>query len=279
MLAQGVTGSLGGRVLDTSGAAIPNAALTLQSTGTGARVDAAENEQGEFVLRSLIPGLYAVEVKRNGFDTLRLEGVLVKLGAEASVTLTLKPAAISGAVTVTAQADELLTSGAQIGNNFSAEKIAALPVALPNQGLDRILTLTPGVVGDFNGGTGNANGTRLSANGATGRSNNFNVDGQDVNEITTTGPAVFTNHVDAVAEYQISTNNYSAEFGQATGAVVNIVTKSGTNGLHGSAAYFYRNQKLFDTLTNLERRIGLQEAPPETTPRGLETLRAAAANR
>lgn len=263
--AQGVTGSLSGRVLDGSGAAIPDARLLIEADGTAARINAATNDRGEFVIRSLIPGSYSIEVRRQGFDTLRLQGVIVKLGAEASVVLTLKPAATSGSVTVTAQADELLTAGAQVGNNFSAEKIAALPVALANQGLDRILTLTPGVVGDFNGGSGNANGTRLSANGATGRSNNFNVDGQDVNEITTTGPAVFTNHVDAVAEYQISTNNYSAEFGQATGAVVNIVTKSGTNDVHGTATYFYRNQKLFDTLTNLERRIGLKEAPPETT--------------
>lgn len=263
--AQGVTGSLGGHVVDSSGAGISSAGLILESASTGARLEASANEQGEFLLRSLIPGTYTIQANRSGFDTLRVENVLVKLGAQVSITLTLKAAATTGSVTVTAQAEELLTSGAQIGNNFSAEKISALPVALANQGLDRILTLTPGVVGDFNGGSGNANGTRLSANGATGRSNNFNVDGQDINEITTTGPAVFTNHVDSVAEYQISTNNYSAEFGQATGAVVNIVTKSGTNDLHGTAAYFYRNQKLFDTLTNLERRIGLREAPQETT--------------
>lgn len=263
--AQGVTGTLSGRVLDASGASVPHASLLLQATQTGNRIQATANGAGEFVLRSLIPGSYNLETKSNGFDTLRVEGIVVKLGAEVALELVLKPAAVSGSVTVTSQAEELLTAGAQVGANYSSEKIAALPVALANQGLDRILTLTPGVIGDFNGGSGNANGTRLSANGATGRSNNFNVDGQDVNEITTTGPAVFTNHIDAVSEYQVSTNNYSAEFGQATGAVVNVVTKSGSNDLHGSAAYFYRNQKLFDTLTNLERRIGLAEAPPETT--------------
>jgi hypothetical protein len=263
--AQGTTGSLSGRTLDSSGAVLPGVEIVLEDVATKDRTVSRSNAQGAFLIPSIRPGTYSLTGRQPGFQTQTLTGVRVRLGSETSLNLVLTPQGTAEAVTISAKADTLLTAGAQVSNTFDAQQVQNLPVALANQGLDRLLALTPGVVADFTGGTGNANGTRLSANGASSRANNFNVDGQDVNEITTTGPAVFTNHVDSVAEYQIATNNYSAEFGQATGAVINIVSKSGSNDFHGTATYFYRNQKLFDTLTNLERRIGLTEAPPETT--------------
>jgi hypothetical protein len=263
--AQGVTGGISGRTLDSSGAAIPDVELLMEDLSSGDRIKKRSNASGDFQFVALRPGRYQMTASKAGFDARLVTEVRIRVGTEVSLDVMLTPQAPTGSITVTATADALLTAGAQVGNSFDSAQVTNLPVGLANQGLDRLLALTPGVVGDFTGGTGNANGTRLSANGASGRSNNFNVDGQDVNEITTTGPAVFTNHIDAVAEYQIATNNYSAEFGQATGAVVNIVSKSGSNDVHGTATYFYRNQKLFDTMTNLERRIGLREAPAETT--------------
>jgi len=263
--AQTVTGSLSGFVLDSSGATVPNADVTLTSQETTSTIKAKTTEQGGFQFRSLQPGMYTLQVTATGFRKSELQALRVSIGRDLRVDVTLQLGELTDAVSVTTAGTAALENNAQISANFNTKLVAELPVSRANAGLDSVLLLTPGVVGNFSGGSGNSNGTRISANGAGGRSNNFNVDGQDVNEITTTGPAVFTNHADTVEEYQIVTRNYSAEFGQATGAVVNVVTKSGSNDLHGTAAYFYRNQKLFDTMTNLERRAGLTEAPAEST--------------
>ncbi len=263
MWAQTVTGSLGGRVSDASGAVLPDAEVELVGEATGARYVGVTNGAGNFQLRSLLPGTYTLRVEKTGFQRVELSPVLVQIGQDRQVAVTLPVGTVTETVEVDATSSSYQQNNAQVGANFTSREITRLPVNLANEGLDRVLLFTPGVVGSFAGGSGNSNGTRISANGASGRSNNFNVDGQDVNEITTTGPAVFTNHADAVAEYQIITRNYSAEFGQATGAVVNVVTKSGTNEVHGALSYFYRNQRLLDTMTNLERRAGLAEAPTE----------------
>ncbi len=262
--AQTVTGSLSGTVLDHSGAAVIEAEITIHNQNTAASVRTNSNNQGNFQVRSLPPGTYRIEAEKTGFRRASLTDIEVSIGRDLRVSLSLEVGSAAETVTVTAPQAAVLENNAQISANYSTREVTNVPANVASGGLDRILLFTPGVIGDFSGGSGNSNGTRLSSNGASGRSNNFNVDGQDVNEITTTGPAVFTNHADAVADYQIVTRNYSAEFGQATGAVVNIVSKSGSNDVHGTASYFYRNQKLFDSLTNLEKRSGLTEPPAQT---------------
>ncbi|HWL72982.1 MAG TPA: hypothetical protein VNQ74_03835, partial [Burkholderiaceae bacterium] len=102
----------------------------------------------------------------------------------------------------------------------------------------------------------------LSVNGNRSRSNNFTIDGQDNNDLAVAGPSYFVGNQDLVADFQVITNNFSAQYGRNQGAIVNIVTKSGTNDFHGTAFWFHRDQKLFDTLTNIERRSGQEEALP-----------------
>jgi outer membrane receptor protein involved in Fe transport len=109
---------------------------------------------------------------------------------------------------------------------------------------------------------GNSNGTTLSVNGNRSRSNNFTIDGQDNNDLQVAGPALFVTNQDAVQDFQVITNNFSAEYGRNQGAIVNVITKSGTNNFHGTGFWFHRDQKNFDSLTNIERRGGTQEDPP-----------------
>jgi hypothetical protein len=119
--------------------------------------------------------------------------------------------------------------------------------------------LAPGVVPGF--GNVNSNGTTLSVNGNRARSNNFTIDGADNNDLSIGGPNYFVDNQDIVAEFQVITNNFSAEYGRNQGAIVNVVTKSGTNQFHGTAGWIHRDQKLFDALTNIERRGGSLEDP------------------
>src|SRR6185503_13103400 len=118
-------------------------------------------------------------------------------------------------------------------------KVQDLPSNSAGGGLDTLLLNVPGVAQNSGGGT-NTNGTGLSVNGNRGRSNNFQIDGSDNNDLSVSGPAMFVDNQDQVQEYQIITNNFSAQYGRNQGAVVNIVTKGGTNEYHGSAFWFHQ---------------------------------------
>ncbi|HET8675235.1 MAG TPA: TonB-dependent receptor, partial [Blastocatellia bacterium] len=151
----------------------------------------------------------------------------------------------------------------QVSNSFEARKVSELPTNIAGGGIDTLALLTPGVVPGL--GFSNSNGAEFSVNGARARSNNFNIDGQDNNDLSVAGPGFFVDNPDIVGEFQIITNNFSAEYGRNQGAIVNIVTKSGTNEFHGSAFWFHRNRKHLDTMTNIERRTdnnGLGTADP-----------------
>jgi Carboxypeptidase regulatory-like domain len=262
---QAVTGELQGVVKDSTGAVIPNTEIKLRNAGTGAETSSMTNAEGGFRFPSLLPGLYNVSVTATGFKRGEFTNVQINIGTIANLEAILQAGDVAEVVQVSADQTVVETETAQLSNNISGKTITNLPVAVAGGGIDTIALLTPGVVGGVSGGFGNTNGTTIFSNGGRSRSNNFNIDGQDNNDLTVTGPSTFINNQDAVGEFQIVTNNFSAEFGQAGGSVVNIVTKGGTNEYHGTTFYFYRNRKLFDTLTNIERRTGTRkEAPPLT---------------
>ncbi|HKQ73951.1 MAG TPA: TonB-dependent receptor, partial [Blastocatellia bacterium] len=195
-----------------------------------------------------------------GFKKAEFTDVDVSVGKDSVLDAKLSAGAISEVVTVTGGAEALVEKDTvQISTTFQQKKVQELPVNIPGRGLDRIALLTPGVTVGF--GNVNGNGVTLSANGQRARSNNFTIDGVDNNDLSIGGPNYFVRNPDVVGEYQIITNNFSAEYGRNQGAIINIVSRSGSNSFHGAAGWDHLDQKNFDSLTNIERRGGVQKDP------------------
>ncbi|MGH9938087.1 MAG: carboxypeptidase regulatory-like domain-containing protein, partial [Blastocatellia bacterium] len=263
--AQTVTGAVQGAVRDANGALILNAEIKARNMDTGAELTTTTNAEGLYRFPSMLSGRYNLVISAQGFKRSEVTDVAVNVGLVVTVDAALQAGSVAEIVNVTTEQTVVEAETAQISSNFTGKQILSIPVNIGGGGIDALALLTPGVVGGVGGGFGNANGTTIFSNGGRSRSNNFNIDGQDNNDLTVTGPATFINNQDAVGEFQIISNGFSAEFGQAGGSVVNILTKSGTNQFHGTAAYFYRNRKLFETMTNQERRNpNNKEAPPLT---------------
>lgn len=261
--AQTSRGTLTGTVTDSSGAVIVGAKIVITQQGTNVQRQTTSNQVGVYRFDAVDLGTYSMSVASSGFETKNTTGVLIQTAHTTDVDVTLQVGAATQVVTVQASATAvaLNTSDQTRGENISAQSI----VNLPTVGLDS-LTLTrmlPGVVTANQGAGSNINedGTfAFSVNGARPRSNNFMIDGVENNDISIDGPAYTITNPDAVQEVNIQTGDFSAEFGRAGGAVINQITKSGTNSLHGTATYVYTGSAL-DALNNLQKSAGLTSVP------------------
>lgn len=261
VMAQQVTGTLSGTITDEQGAVIPGAQVVARNASTGTEVTTTANESGIYRITALQPGVYTVIITADGFKKVENTDVDVKLGVSTGLDIALQVGVATDIVEVSGGEVLIERDTSQISANYDARKVADLPNSVAGGGVDTLALLTPGVVAAGDAGFSNTNGTSISANGGRGRSNNFSIDGQDNNDISVAGPAVAVDNADIVQEFQIITNNFSAEYGQAGSAVVNIVTKGGSNDFHGNLSYFFRDRKNFSTLTVQERASGLKEAP------------------
>lgn len=252
VMAQATTGTLKGNVVDPNGQAVAGATVTAINEGTGIDVTSTTGSDGAFTFSSLLPGKYKVTVApTSGFSTKAMTGVDVRLGTETDIKVELAIGTPSETVTVTANTEEIVQTNSQISSSFETRKVEELPSNAAGGGIDTLALLAPGVVPGF--GNVNGNGITLSVNGNRARANNFTLDGTDNNDLSIGGPSLFMDNQDAVAEFQIITNNYSAQYGRNQGAVINIVTKSGTNEFHGSGFEFHRNSSSLDAMTNQQR--------------------------
>ena len=251
------TGTLRGTVTDPNGQVVAGATITAKNQQTGSTSSTLQtNDQGSYVITNVTPGKYTVTVEQSGFKKKSVVDVDVSLGAVAEVNIALEVGAPSEVVTVTSTGEELVTKDqAQISTHFETRKIEELPSNGAGGGLDTLALLAPGVVASRNSGV-NTDGAGLSVNGNRGRSNNFQIDGSDNNDLSIGGPALFVDNQSQVAEYQIITNNFSAQYGRNSGAVVNIVTKTGGNDFHGDLFEYHQNWKHLSTLNNIERAAG-----------------------
>jgi outer membrane receptor protein involved in Fe transport len=260
-MAQATAGQLRGVVSDQNGAVIVDAEVTARNTGTGTEAKSKSNAEGLYSFPNLLPGTYLIIIEKQGFKRQELQEVTVNAGQVNTVDATLQAGQLTETVTVTATGAELVQKEqAQISNVFESRKVADLPSNIAGGGIDTLALLAPGIVPGF--GNVNSNGTTLSVNGNRARSNNFTIDGADNNDLSIGGPNYFVDNQDMVAEFQVITNNFSAEYGRNQGAIVNIVTKAGTNDFHGTAFWAHRDRKLFDSLTNIEKRGGRDDPPP-----------------
>src|SRR5215510_11320116 len=264
-LAQSATGGIRGILTDAAGASVPNAMVVAKNLATGAELKTTTTGEGAYSIPRILPGVYTVVVEVSGFKKSEVTAVEVSVGKDAVVDFKLETGAISEVVTVTGGSEALVEKDTvQISMTFDQKKVQELPINIPGRGLDRVALLTPGVTVGF--GNVNGNGVTLSANGQRARSNNFTIDGVDNNDLSIGGPNYFVRNADIVQEFQVITNNFSAEYGRNQGAVINIVSRSGTNRYHGAAGWDHLDQKNFDSLTNLERRVAKKDKPATLNP-------------
>ena len=252
VMAQATTGTLSGTVTDAGGGVVSGATVTARSDATGREETTTTTGDGLYSFTALLPGTYTVTATATNFKKAVANAVNVKIGVVTSLDVKLEAGNISETVTVTAGAEEIVQrEQSQQSTSFETRKVEDLPSNSAGGGIDTLALLAPGVVPGF--GNVNSNGTTLSVNGNRARSNNFTLDGTDNNDLTIGGPNFFVDNQDAVQEFQVITNNFSAQYGRNQGAIVNIVTKGGTNEFHGSGFEFHRNASALDGMTNAER--------------------------
>jgi len=254
-------GAIGGTVIDSSGAAVPNAKVTAKNSGTNAASSATTDDTGYFRIGKLAPAEYTVTVDATGMAPFTAEHVTVLIGSVTELTAKLNVASAGAIVQVSAEIPIVNTTSQEFSNVVNENAISNLPIN--NGRWSSFALLTPGAVNDGNGFG------LISFRGISPLLNNSTVDGGDNNQAffseergrTRIG---YTLPKAAVQEFQVNTSNYSAEYGRAAGAVINTVTKSGTNHYHGEA-YFYDRDNDWGA-TNPFTSILKQSSPGVFTP-------------
>lgn len=242
------TAELRGRVLDANGAGIPGATITATNDARGTTRSVTADDSGSFVVLALLPSTYTVKVEASGFASKTINNVLLEVGQQAALDVRLDVGEVGAIVDVLAGEQQLVdTERTQQSTVISAKQLENLPINRRNF-LDFAL-LTPGVsdADNVNDSTdfrvAQTPQSGLSFGGNNGRGNSINVDGSTAD--TAAGGARSVVSQEAVQEFQVDRNSYNAEFGGASGGVVNIVSKTGGNDFHGSAFGYFRN-KTFD---------------------------------
>ncbi len=243
--AQTTQGGIVGTVQDQKGDAIAGAKVTVINAATGLQRDVTSADNGIFRVIAIPGGMYELRAEAPGFATLVEKDIEVGVAQTRTLDLTLKVSATAETVTVEANADLTQTESSKLGQIIDNRKVEDLP--LNGRDFAQLARLNPGVAvsgggGGQQGGEGNVSG--FSSNGQRSTSNNFLVDGVDNNNYFA-GEAAQLPSVDSIQEFEVQTNTFAAEYGRNTGSVINLVTKSGTNQLHGSAYEFFRND-VFD---------------------------------
>lgn len=251
LAAQIDTGGITGTVLDPSGAAVPNANITLTNVATNVRQTTVSTATGNYSFNGLLPGTYTVEASASGFQHYVVHGVVVHLQQIVNEEVHLKTGNVQQSVTVTAAAPLLETQSGQVGQTVNNQAVEDLPLVTRDWG--SLSQLSAGVntapPGQPTADSGSTEGAYFSVNGGNVWQNDFRLDGINDNIEVYGGNYTGTNAAivpppDAVQEFKVQTGDFSAAFGHSTGGVVNAVIKSGTNRLHGDVWEYVRNDAL-----------------------------------
>jgi hypothetical protein len=251
MFGQADTATIVGTVVDQSGAALPNAAVTLTNLGTNQKTVVKTDSAGSFVATPLKIGDYSIAVEAQGFKSATQTGVTLNVQDRLRVDFTMQIGSVSERVVVNTAAPQLQSESSTLGEVIDSKQVEELPLngrdytqlASLTTGVTRVTESGNGLTGGATSATnGNAGGS-FAVNGTRGLLNNFILDGIDNNSNDNGGNVLKTN-VDAIEEFKVQTSNYSAEFGRSGGAVINATIKSGTNGFHGTLFEFFRNDVL-----------------------------------
>lgn len=239
------TGFLTGDVFDPAGSLVPGARVTARLTATGAERVADADKDGHFTFASLPVGLYSVRVAAPGFSTFEQAGIRLNVNATASIRVSLQVGQVSDSVTVSSDAPMVNTENGVLSQTVQTRYIQELP--LNGRNAANLIRMVPGAVtgaGTGNAGYANTGATiAISVNGTRGNEVNYRLDGATHMDSVTNLNATYPNP-DALQEFTVQTSNYSAQYGNFSGAVVNVVTRSGTNQYRGTAFHFLRNGEM-----------------------------------
>ncbi len=251
--AQVAGATLSGTITDPSGAAIVNAKVSILNKGTSATRDLTTDSAGFYSAPNLLPAPYEVTVSASGFSASKVSDIILTVGAEQVLNLSLKIGQANEIVEVTGAAALVQLSNSTIKSEVESTTIRELP--LNGRDWASLATLSPGVIAieaqvGFETGTSRGNrgfGAQLSISGGRPTQNNYRLDGNSINDYANSGPGSVIGvslGVDAIQEFSVLTGNYSAEYGKTSGGVVNAISKTGTNAFHGDLYEFLRNDKL-----------------------------------
>src|SRR5713226_7546000 len=246
--------TLSGLVTDERGGAVPDAAVTIKNVGTGGLREVTSNADGFYSAPNLLPGTYDVTISAKGFQTLVQRGIILTVGAQQALNLGLKLGQLNQTIEVNADPPTVQTVSSTISATVDSTTMRELP--LNQRDWTSLATLEPGVTSipnqvgtGFSANKGNRGfGNQLSDSGHRANENSYRVNGVGINDYSNGAPGGASGGnlgVDGIQEFSVLTSNYTAEYGRTSGAVINAITKSGTNDFHGTAFFFDRD-KIFD---------------------------------
>src|ERR1700704_3288210 len=252
--AQAVGATLSGVITDSSGAAIANATVSIKNEGTREVREQTTNGDGIYSAPNLIPGLYEISVTAAGFKKLVQPAITLTVSAQRELNLSLKPGQTTEVVEVTDIPPDVQTTTSAVTSTVDSKTVRELP--LNGRDWTTLATLEPGVVSipnqattSFNANKGNRGfGNQLADSGHRPNENSYRLNGISINDYSNAAPGGATGlnlGVDAVQEFSVITTGYTAEYGRTSGAVINAITRSGTNNFHGTGFFFDRD-KVFD---------------------------------
>src|SRR5580704_2315078 len=233
------TGTITGQIFDPAGAAVPDATVTATSGSTGATRTVTSSSAGIYSLTALPPAVYTVVVSAAGFQPLTRTNVILNVAATLPINFNL---VVAGAATTVEVQDitqaPIETDSFALSTVIDSKQINELPLILRDP--YQLVLLSPGVV------TATNNMGGFSVNGQRDRNNNFMLDGADNNDTSVPGGqgGISSANPDSTQEFRVITNNFDAEFGRNTGAIIDVVTRGGTNNFHGTAYWFGRYNAL-----------------------------------
>jgi len=252
--AQLAGGTLTGVISDKSGAVISDAKVVIKNTDNGQIREVTTNASGLYIAPNLLPGPYEVKVTAAGFTGAEQKGIVLNVGMEQALNITLQVGQVSQMIEVSDLTPAVETTSSTIGATVEQKTVVELP--LNGRDWSQLATLQPGIVSvraqASTGATANRGnrgfGDQLADSGHRPNENTYRVDGVNINDYSNGAPGSVLGAslgVDAIQEFSVVTTNYTAEYGRTSGAVINAITKSGTNQVHGSG-YFFDRDKIFD---------------------------------
>ena len=238
-------GSINGTVRDPKGAAVPKATVEVKEERTGLSRTVTADENGIYSVLSLPAGVYTVSTAPQGFKKTINSGVELHVSENLVINLNVQVGQVSETIVVTGEAPQVSTTGGDVSSLVSEKQVTELP--LNGRNYAALVTMIPGVstAGSFAArGTGLDGNVDMAVNGNQSNANMWTVDGVNNMDVGSNATLLVFPSIDAIQEFRVERNSFSAEFGQAQGAVINLITKGGGNQFHGSAFEFFRNDAL-----------------------------------
>ena len=236
VFAQQGTSEIRGKVADAQGAAVPGATIVVRNQDTGMFRETVSGADGTYLVSGILPGVYEITAELQGFKKLGLKDIRLEIGKTSTIDLALAVGALEEVVSVSAESPLVDVTSKEVGGNITGNELVDLPSI--NRNFIGFIGLLPGIVPSIS--TESFGSDSISVNGSDPRNNNYMLDGGNNNDdvIGQRAGTQARTAIESVQEFQVITNQYDAQFGRTTGAVINAVTKSGTNAFRGSAFTF-----------------------------------------